>query len=462
MAYTFWVTDLDNLPPLIIRGGYLVRSASYSPSDGILSLRADLNQSTITDVTRGVQATTLAIYGLPPGTKSIMLNNRVLPPNIDPAAHEAAIYPEFTPPKISLPALSTLGWKPIDTLPELSTAYSDAAWPKANHPTTNNTYLQSPLTPTSLFASDYGFHAGGALLYRGQFTATGAETTLTLRTQGGAGFAALYFLNATFLGSWAGNSSRPATRMDTFPVRLAPGKVYVLTVVVDNMGNAQNGLVGGDEMKAPRGVMEYRFEMGGGGDQPEVRWRMTGNLGGEGYLDKTRGPLNEGGLWVERMGYHQPGVPKEKLEAAGRMAASGAKVGKSPLEGIDQPGIGFWTAEMALDMPDGWDVPLSFVFPGIDAAGAKYRAVLWVNGFRKCGCVFFFGYPFCPRRDIPEWWSPSVSARRISRAHPETHSTSHHQICLCICVSLASTAPFPLLHPRSFISPSFSPIQAVP
>jgi hypothetical protein len=60
--------------------------------------------------------------------------------------------------------------------------------------------------------------------------------------------------------------------------------------------------------------------------------------------------------------------------------------GSSPLDGIDEPGVGFWRAEMVLDIPgETWDVPLSFEFPGIDAGGGsgKYRAVLWVNGFRE-------------------------------------------------------------------------------
>lgn len=160
-------------------------------------------------------------------------------------------------------------------------------------------------------------------------------------------------------------------------MRLVPGGEYVVTVLVDNMGNGQNGMVGGDEMKAPRGVMDWRFEMGGGGSAPEVRWKVTGNLGGEEYVDKVRGPLNEGGLFAERMGYHQPGVPEGE---------GGFVEGRSPLDGIDEPGVGFWRAEMVLDIPgETWDVPLSFEFPEIDAGGGsgKYRAVLWVNGFRK-------------------------------------------------------------------------------
>lgn len=151
----------------------------------------------------------------------------------------------------------------------------------------------------------------------------------------------------------------------------------MLTVVVDNMGNAQNVLVGGDEMKAPREILEYRFETSGGDGPGSVEWKVTGNLDGEEYVDKVRGPLNEGGLFAERMGYHQPGAPADRFVVGG---------GVTPMKGIDQPGVGFWTAEMELDIPkEKWDVPLSFEFPAIDPSGSgAYRAVLWVNGFRKC------------------------------------------------------------------------------
>ncbi|KAK4042488.1 hypothetical protein C8A01DRAFT_44500 [Parachaetomium inaequale] len=370
-AYSYWVTELPGQTPLIIRGSYLVRSATLT--DGTLHIRADFNSSTTTDVMRGVNTVQMEIMGVPKSAASVVINN-------SPISHDNSddgnwfLFVDYQPPKFPIPDLSTLAWKYLDTLPELKPSYSDSAWPSADHTTTNNTYLQTPMTRTSLFASDYTFHAGGALLFRGHFTATGGETSLTLQTQGGTAFASVAWLNDTFLGSWAGNATA-SFRRDTFPVRLAPGAAYVLTVLVDNMGNAQNALVGGDEMKAPRGVMDYRFDMSGGGDAPDIKWKVTGNLGGERYVDKVRGPMNEGGLFAERMGYHQPGPPDKAFIA-----------GKSPMkDGVGEPGVGFWTAEMKLDIPgEAWDVPLSFEFPAIDAEGGsgRYRAVLWVNGFQ--------------------------------------------------------------------------------
>jgi len=366
------VTDVSGQQPLIVRGPYLVRSAALD--NNVLTIRADFNQSSALDLFRAVDTATVEILGVPKGATAVVLNG-------DAVAHTVSdtgswvVRVDFEPPAIPVPDLAALEWRYLDALSELQASYSDAPWPDASHASTNNTYLQSPLTPTSLYASDYGFHAGGALLFRGHFTATGAETSLTLHTQGGAAFASLAFLNDVFLGSWPGNATASSHR-DTYPVRLTPGQPCVLTVVLDNTGNAQNALVGGDEMKAPRGILEYGFQTSGGAG-PEVKWKVTGNLGGESYVDKVRGPLNEGGLFAERMGYHQPGAPADRFVVGG---------GVSPMKGIDQPGVGFWSAEMVLDIPkEKWDVPLSFELPAIDPAGSgSYRAVLWVNGFRKC------------------------------------------------------------------------------
>lgn len=47
-----------------------------------------------------------------------------------------------------------------------------------------------------------------------------------------------------------------------------------------------------------RGIREYSLI--GGGDF--TIWKLIGNIGGEDFPDSVRGPLNKGGLWVERSG----------------------------------------------------------------------------------------------------------------------------------------------------------------
>jgi hypothetical protein len=71
---------------------------------------------------------------------------------------------------------------------------------------------------------------------------------------------------------------------------------------------------------------------------------------------------------------------------------------------------------MRLDIPgETWDVPLSFEFPGIDAAGVggRYRAVLWVNGFREC-CPPFFSPALLHVADV------SAGCRDTDARRPET------------------------------------------
>jgi len=134
-------------------------------------------------------------------------------------------------------------------------------------------------------------------------------------------------------------------------------------------GLDENGDVGSDEMKDPRGILNYSLA---GRSQSDITWKLTGNLGGEDFVDKVRGPLNEGGLYGERQGFTQP-YPPNLNWAAG-----------SPLDGITSAGIGFYQASFELNLPRDYDIPLTFNFGNttINGATADYRAQLWVNGYQ--------------------------------------------------------------------------------
>jgi hypothetical protein len=262
--------------------------------------------------------------------------------------------------------LSALNWKYLDDLPEIQPSYDDSAWDICNKTTTNNpNQLQ---TPFSLYSSDYGFNTG-VLIYRGHFTAVGNETSLWLHTQGGSAFGNSVWINSTYIGSWPGIDAA-ADHNDTYTLpNLSAGKTYVFTVVIDNNGLDENGYVGPDEMKNPRGILDYWLV---GHHQNVITWKLTGNLGAEHYIDKARGPLNEGGLYAERQGFTQPNPPRANWVPA------------SPLTGVRTAGVGFYTASLELDLPTGYDIPLSFVFGNttINGAVADYRAQLWVNGYQ--------------------------------------------------------------------------------
>lgn len=290
----------------------------------------------------------------------------------------------YPKPKTYIPKLNELKWKYIDALPELQSSYLDSAWTRANLNKTYNS-LRRLSTPTSLYASDYGYHSG-TLLYRGHFTATGAEKSLYLFTQGGSAFGASAWINGTFLGSWRGyDAATNGNSTFTLP-NLVQGKQYVITVVIDHMGLDENWVIGVEMMKNPRGILDYSLD---GHAKSDVQWRITGNLGGEDYEDLTRGPLNEGGLWVERQGLHLPGALSAKGEGIVWKDSRGPVI-----DGISKPGVGFFAAEFELGLPSGYDIPLSFAFtngtstpgnysaPPGSASVPAYRVQIYVNGWQ--------------------------------------------------------------------------------
>ncbi|GCB26180.1 probable beta-galactosidase A [Aspergillus awamori] len=362
-AYNYWVPQLatDGTSPgfstpekvassIIVKAGYLVRTA-YLKGSG-LYLTADFNATTSVEV-----------IGVPSTAKNLFINGDKTSHTVDKNGIWSATV-NYNAPDISLPSLKDLDWKYVDTLPEIQSSYDDSLWPAADLKQTKNT-LRSLTTPTSLYSSDYGFHTG-YLLYRGHFTATGNESTFAIDTQGGSAFGSSVWLNGTYLGSWTGlyeNSDYNATYK--LP-QLQAGKTYVITVVIDNMGLEENWTVGEDEMKTPRGILNFLLA---GRPSSAISWKLTGNLGGEDYEDKVRGPLNEGGLYAERQGYHQPEPPSQDWKSS------------SPLEGLSEAGIGFYSASFDLDLPKGWDVPL-FLNIGNSTTPSPYRVQVYVNGYQ--------------------------------------------------------------------------------
>ncbi len=340
---------------MIVEAGYLVRSAEIDGS--VLRIYGDLNATV-----------PINVIGAPSSIRSLYFNSIQLGFKANAVTGELSSILKYTPPKINLPDLSSLTWRYLDDLPEIRPSYDDSAWQNANHiNTTNPTALT---TPTSLYAGDYGFNSG-ALLYRGHFIANGNESTFYLHTQGGTAFASSVWLNSTYIGSWPGNDV-DADHNDTYTLpNLTAGKHYVFTILIDNQGLESNWVIGslGDLMKTPRGILGYSLR---GHLSSSITWKLTGNLGGESYIDKSRGPLNEGGLYAERQGYHQPSPPDS------------AWAKSSPETGITAAGVAFYSTMFELNLPYGYDIPLNFVFGNttMDGKTANYRALLWVNGYQ--------------------------------------------------------------------------------
>ena len=363
-AYNYWVLDLPGPAPIynytvptassvIVRAGYLLRTAALDGN--VLAFTGDLNTTTIIEV-----------IGAPSNGTSLNFNGKL----VRSAQNSYGVVTgtvTYTTPKFSLPILTSLAWKTIDSLPEIQSAYDDSAWRNADIPYSNNT-VRNLTTPTSLYASDYGFNTGN-LLFRGRFVATGAESTFYIESQGGTAYGVSVFLNDTFLGSWPGIDAASNSNQTLALPNLDAGQSVVVTVLQDHMGLDEDGEVGSDGNKNPRGILNYALS---GRNQSAITWKVTGNLGGEDYRDKTRGPLNEGGLFAERQGYHLPDPPSQKWET-GR-----------PTDGIPTAGVAFYSVNFELDMPSGYDIPLAFNFSNSTVNGSvvsNYRVQLYVNGY---------------------------------------------------------------------------------
>lgn len=359
-AYNYWTHD-----DIVLQAGYLIRNASVDGTT--LSVVGDLNAT----------ATLEVIGGAPSGLTKLTFNGEEL--GFDQSSTTGAVSAAltYTPPTINLPDLNTLSWKSLDTLPEIAADYDDSAWPAADQPYTLNT-LRPLTTPTSLYGGDYGYHYG-TLLFRGHFTATGDESSLYISAQGGFASGFSVFLNSVHLGSWAGADYASNGNLTlSIPADAVPAadSDAVITVVLDTTGISENWIVGAEEAKFPRGILDFELK---GHEKSDVAWKLTGNLGGEEYLDHSRGPLNEGGLFAERKGYHLPGAPTDEWEdSAGPVA-----------DGVKGAGVKWYATSLELDVPQGWDVPISFVFGNGTANGTAasgqaeaYRVQLFVNGWQ--------------------------------------------------------------------------------
>ena len=372
-AYNYWVMEIPASGPIgnftsmskdlaIVNAGYLVRSANVVGNE--LRLSGDVNATTEIEV--------ISVSGN--STTQLSFNGEIVPFNRSQTGRLTASIP-YNPPSISVPELSTLQWKYLDTLPEIQSTYSDVLWTLCNQTYSNEN--RTLTTPTSLYASDYGYHTG-SLLFRGHFmTTNNASSTLYLNLTGGVGFAHSVWLNSTFLGSWPGNGSLEFRAQNfTSPAPLQSGSAYVITVLIDHMGQDEEA-PGTDAIKFPRGILDFAVD---GVAPTDVTWKMTGNLGGEQYRDLARGPRNEGAMYVERQGYHLPNPPSANWSVA------------SPVQdGLTNAGVGFYTTSFELDVPAGWDVPMSFTFNTTASvsngttdgrSGSNYRSQLFVNGYQ--------------------------------------------------------------------------------
>ncbi|KAF8320898.1 glycoside hydrolase family 35 protein [Clavulina sp. PMI_390] len=374
-AYTFAQPRLEaegyfNVGPatssVLIYGPYLVREATLSGST--LSIVGDINATTTINVFAPKSVRSISWNGTPLSTKT----NSV-------GALSATIAFKYSS-IAALPSLTTAEWLCHDTLPEKAVSFDDSTWTVAN-----KTSVLRPDKPIGgkyvLYADEYGYHQGD-LLYRGHFTGKNA-TSLSLSLQGGFNFAYSAYINGNFLGSGQGGAQSVVTwngGIDLLnatwalnPSLLNTGD-NVVSVIVESTGLEEESGTN-DGFKHPRGVRGYTLN---GTDF--TTWKVAGNYLGENFPDKVRGPLNEGGLWAERVGAHLPGYP-----ATGWQSSKSTK-SCSPFAGISSSGATAYRTKFTLNIPTDADVPVALKFtPTTDAATnttSNYRAMIYINGWQ--------------------------------------------------------------------------------
>lgn len=287
-----------------------------------------------------------------------------------PGPSQAAL--KWNPPRLT-------GWKKADSLPEIQPGFKqDSNWVKAEKTSSFNPFFaQTSTYGVVLFADEYGFHASGNIIWQGRFTpGTTSPTGLRLRVQGGRNFGASIFLNNVHIGAVGNNGWDQEEGTFNFPSNsLLRNSINVITVIQDDVGHEEVGFVDAnpnglpwEQTKIPRGILSYSLINA----QPKISWTVTGNQGGENLLDKTRGPLNEGGLYGERMGWHLADFDDSKWALG------------DPSTGDDKPGVSWYRTSFTLDVPKDHDLPMVFAFGGQSSQDPSqvYRVLLFINGWQ--------------------------------------------------------------------------------
>lgn len=354
-AWTFWAPPTTLNPTvkadeqIFVIGPYLVRSAYISHQ--VLHISGDNDVATTVEAYTGVDIETIVWNGL-----------RLKATKTDYGSVTADI-PGAEDRTISLPALKD--WRSADAAPEINPEYDDASWTVCNKTETLNPF--EPQTYPVLYSSDYGYYAG-AKVYRGYFDGKNA-TAVNVTCSGGLAFGWTAWLNGKLVGGDTGESLLTTTSASlTLPADLLKSVDNVLTVVVDYHGHDQDSTAEG--VNNPRGILGALLLPGGTSDKTGFKtWKIQGNAGGSDNIDPVRGPMNEGGLYAERLGWHLPGFDPKGWERD-----------SSPQDGIDSAGIAFYTTTFHLNIDSDLDVPLGIEMSAPE--GTVARVMIWMNGYQ--------------------------------------------------------------------------------
>jgi hypothetical protein len=248
-------------------------------------------------------------------------------------------------------------------------------WPMFQ-PLTNNSarFSRSERGQPTLAMSDYGFHHGD-VWYRGRVTIDDPGTNRLELFYGGGGAGMLQvWVDGRFVGQHELDTGRQfpeTTDSAKFSLGALARGEHVIAVMVRN--NSHNwDLMADDAHREARGLIAASLTSKGGRRfAVPIAWRLQGNRGGEAIADPVRGPMNNGGLYGERVGWHLPGVASDGWRAAAPTAPPPA------------PGTYWLRTTFTLDLPRGHDVQLGLAFGDTTRPRSERenRALLFVNGW---------------------------------------------------------------------------------
>lgn len=340
-AARFWRVPTSQ-GPVLVRGPYLVRTATPVGTD-TLALSGDTARTGDLEIFAPQAINTLRWNGHP-------VASHRSPSGSLHAALEG-------PMPVSLPSLDH--WRSHDGAPEIATGFDDSHWIAADRTHTTSPFWDGHLP---ILGSDvYGFHHGD-VWYRGHFTASGSERNLLIDAKTGIHDGNNGVFSVWLNGHWIDTRPGGSVKFALDPAWLKPGKDNVIAVLVADMGHNQEGHSG--DSQETRGLASATLT----GALTPIHWKLQGNRGGETPVDPVRGPLNNGGLFGERMGWSLPGFPDARWQPT-----------RLP-DHTDTPGVRWYRTEVTLQLPAHQDVPLALKIQ--DDPGRHYRALIFVNGWQ--------------------------------------------------------------------------------
>ncbi|HZP54704.1 beta galactosidase jelly roll domain-containing protein, partial [Actinocrinis sp.] len=212
------------------------------------------------------------------------------------------------------------------------------------------------------------FHYGD-VWYRGYYTAAAGVQSVSLSYSSGTQGMLMAWLDGVPLGTHrqpvptkAQDSQSTWTATATFavPSTLSDSGAHVLAVLVRPMAHSEDG-GSNDAHKAARGLTAATFS----GATPAVTWRIQG--ADTASADPLRGPLNNGGLYGERSGWHLPAF------------ADGAWQQVSLPQADDSQGVSWLRTTFNLAVPHGVDASIGLTLT--DDPARAYRVQIFLNGW---------------------------------------------------------------------------------